>query len=82
MTVVAFVLIETEVGAARSVATACQALDLQHATVTGVSVVTGPYGVIAHVEAEDISTLGTLLTETLHSMSGVQHTVTCIELEP
>ncbi len=81
MTVAAFVLIETEGGTARSVAAACQALDLQQATVTRVSVVTGPYSVIARVEAKDISALGSLLAESLHGISGVQHTITCIELD-
>ena len=81
MAISAFVLIETKGGTTRTVAAACQALDLPQATLTQVSIVTGPYSIIARVEAEDISALGTLLTETLHSISGVQHTITCIVLD-
>ena len=81
MPVGAFVLIETEGGSARNVARACRDLNLQEADITRVSVVTGPYSVIVRLEADDVHVLGRLLTDTLHGIPGVQHTVTCIELE-
>ncbi len=40
--------------------------------------ITGPYDVIAAVEAENMETLGRLVTEQIQSIEGVERTLTCI----
>ena len=72
----AFVLIETAVGKTRDVASALR----QVPEVRSVDVVTGPYDVIAVVEAESINAIGELLTSRIHTLSGVNKTVTCVAI--
>lgn len=70
----AFILIETAVGKTREVA------DMLN-TVGGmqsVNVVTGPYDVIAVIDTPDINVMGSLVTEKIHTISGVVRTVTCV----
>ncbi len=74
MSTKAFILIETAVGKTRDVANSLKAVGAMQS----VDVVTGPYDVIAVVDAADINTMGTLVTEKIHTMSGVVRTVTCV----
>lgn len=74
MSTKAFILIETAVGKTRDVANSLKAVGVMQS----VDVVTGPYDVIAVVDAADINTMGTLVTEKIHTMSGVVRTVTCV----
>lgn len=73
MVVQAYILIQTDVGRAASVATAIadipgvlQAVD-----------VTGPYDVIARVEAADVDELGKLVIARIQDVPGITRTLTC-----
>jgi DNA-binding Lrp family transcriptional regulator len=70
----AFILIETAVGKTRDVVTALQGL----AGVTSVDVVTGPYDIVAVLEAPDLGSIGDLVTGSIHTLGGIQRTVTCL----
>ncbi len=69
----AYILIQTDVGRAASVATAIAGLD-------GVALaedVTGPYDVIARVEAESVDELGKLVIAKIQDVEGITRTLTC-----
>ncbi|HSU75087.1 MULTISPECIES: Lrp/AsnC ligand binding domain-containing protein [Terrabacter] len=69
----AYILIQTEVGKAASVAE-------QIAGITGVTLaedVTGPYDVIARVEASNVDDLGRLVIAKLQDVPGITRTLTC-----
>lgn len=70
----AFILIETAVGKTREVANTLAVLR----GIQSVDVVTGPYDVIAVIDAPDINTMGSLVTEKIHTIGGVVRTVTCV----
>lgn len=72
----AFVLIETAVGKTREVVTALQGLS----GVQSVDVVTGPYDIIAVVEAADLGSVGDMVTGRVHTIAGIQRTVTCLAM--
>ncbi len=74
----AYVLIEAAVGKARSVAEGVQQLRLPEARVLSVDAVTGPFDVIAQLEAEDLDKLGRAVTEGIQQVDGVQRTTTCL----
>ena len=69
----AYILIQTDVGRAASVAEAIAALD-------GVALaedVTGPYDVIARVEAQSVDELGKLVIARIQDVEGITRTLTC-----
>ncbi|MDF3046292.1 MAG: Lrp/AsnC family transcriptional regulator [Ornithinibacter sp.] len=69
----AYILIQTDVGRAASVATAIAGLD-------GVALaedVTGPYDVIARVEAQSVDELGKLVIAKIQDVEGITRTLTC-----
>jgi DNA-binding Lrp family transcriptional regulator len=73
MSVQAYILIQTEVGKAASVAS-------EIATITGVTLaedVTGPYDVIVRAEAESVDELGRLVVARVQSVDGITRTLTC-----
>jgi DNA-binding Lrp family transcriptional regulator len=70
----AFILIETAVGKTREVSNSLSVLR----GIQSVDVVTGPYDVIAVIDAPDINTMGSLVTEKIHTIGGVVRTVTCV----
>ena len=70
----AFILIETAVGRTREVADTLRGVG----GMQSVDVVTGPYDVIAVIDATDINTMGSLVTAKIHTISGVVRTVTCV----
>ena len=70
----AFVLIETAVGKTKGVVSALQKVN----GVSSVDVVTGPYDVIAIIEAADLSSVGDTVTGSVHTIDGIQRTVTCL----
>jgi len=74
MTTKAFVLIETSIGKAKDVVDALKELE----PVKSVDAVTGPYDVIAVVEAADLNAVGELLTNQIHRVQGILRTVTCL----
>ncbi|MFQ5933475.1 MAG: Lrp/AsnC ligand binding domain-containing protein [Dehalococcoidia bacterium] len=70
----AFVLIETAVGKTREVVEAMKSVP----GVTSVDAVTGPYDIIAVLEAEDLNTIGEMVTSKVHTVGSVVRTVTCL----
>jgi DNA-binding Lrp family transcriptional regulator len=73
MAVHAYVLIQTEVGKAAGVAR--QIRDI--AGVVLAEDVTGPYDVIARVEADSIDELGRLVVSHVQLIEGITRTLTC-----
>ncbi|HYN65721.1 MAG TPA: Lrp/AsnC ligand binding domain-containing protein [Ornithinibacter sp.] len=69
----AYILIQTDVGRAASVASAIAELE-------GVALaedVTGPYDVIARVEAGTVDELGKLVIAKIQDVEGITRTLTC-----
>ena len=73
----AFILIETAVGTTREVAATLK----DSGELQSVDIVMGPYDVIVVIDAPDINTMGGLVTEKIHTISGVVRTVTCMAVE-
>lgn len=71
----AFILIETSVGKTKEVANTLRSVT----EIASVDVVTGPYDIIAVMEAPDIASMGDLITANVHA-DGVIRTVTCISV--
>jgi DNA-binding Lrp family transcriptional regulator len=70
----AFILIETSVGNARRVAELMKGFP----EIEAVDVVTGPFDVIAVVNADDMGAVADLVTGKIHSAGGVTRTTTCV----
>ncbi len=70
----AFVLIETAVGTTNTVVNNLRLVE----GVTSVDAVVGPYDVIAVLEAEDVNTIGELVTSKVHAVGSVVKTMTCL----
>ena len=70
----AYLLVETAVGKTREVAGTLSGLD----GIESVDVVTGPYDIIALINAEDMTVVGNLVTGSIHTVPGVVRTVTCV----
>jgi len=69
----AYVLIQAEVGKGTKVAQDIAGIDSVHSA----DVVTGPYDVIARVEADSIRDLGNLVVAKIQALDGVTRTLTC-----
>ena len=69
----AYILIQTEVGKAASVADAVRAIP----GVAEAEDVTGPYDVIVRAEAETVDDLGKLVVARIQSVEGITRTLTC-----
>jgi len=69
----AFVLIQAEVGMASRVG---QTVSAMHG-VRSAYVVTGPYDVVARVEAASIDALGSLVVSKIQAVEGITRTLTC-----
>lgn len=70
----AYLLVETEVGKVKDV------LKSMHNVkgVKDVQAVTGPYDIIAYLEADEIDKLGRIVTDKIQRAKGVKRTVTCL----
>jgi DNA-binding Lrp family transcriptional regulator len=69
----AYILIQTEVGKAASVAIEVRAI----AGVAEAEDVTGPYDVIVRAEAKTVDELGKLVVARIQSVEGITRTLTC-----
>jgi DNA-binding Lrp family transcriptional regulator len=69
----AYILIQTEVGKARDVATAISEID----GIVRVDPVTGPYDVIVLSEARNVDELGKMIVSQVQFVSGITRTLTC-----
>jgi DNA-binding Lrp family transcriptional regulator len=74
----AYILIEAAVGKAKPVAEGISALGFDNSHIVTVDAVTGPYDVIALLEADDLDHLGTAITDGIQQVEGVQRTTTCL----
>jgi DNA-binding Lrp family transcriptional regulator len=72
-TVHAYILIQTEVGKAATVAHEIAGLD----GVTTAEDVTGPYDVIVRAEASTVDELGKLVVARIQGVDGITRTLTC-----
>jgi DNA-binding Lrp family transcriptional regulator len=70
----AFVLIETAVGKTRVVFASLGQVE----GIKSVDTVTGPYDIIATIEAETLSDIGDVVTGKIHAVEGISRTVTCL----
>lgn len=73
MVVQAYILIQTEVGRAATVAR--EIADIKG--VTSAEDVTGPYDVIVRAEARDVDELGQLVVARVQNVEGITRTLTC-----
>jgi len=73
MTVRAYVLIQTEVGKAATVASQIGALE----GIISADDVTGPYDVIATAEAGSVDDLGKMVVSKVQMIEGITRTLTC-----
>jgi DNA-binding Lrp family transcriptional regulator len=69
----AYILIQTEVGKAASVAAAIAKLD----GVAEAEGVTGPYDVIVRAQAQNVDELGKLVVAKVQAVAGITRTVSC-----
>jgi DNA-binding Lrp family transcriptional regulator len=77
MSAKAFILIETSVGKNKEIVTNLRQLK----GISSVDYVTGPYDVIAIIEAENLNEIGDLVTRRIHPISGITRTITCLALK-
>jgi DNA-binding Lrp family transcriptional regulator len=73
MSVTAYVLIQTEVGKAVSVAEQARKIS----GVLSADDVTGPYDVIARAEADTVDELGRMVVSKVQMIDGITRTLTC-----
>ena len=69
----AYILIQSEVGKSSQVSESVGAID----GVVKAEEVTGPYDVIARVEAENFNELGQLVIAKIQDIQGITRTLTC-----
>ncbi len=72
----AFIQIETAVGKTKEVVAKIRQLE----GVKSVDPVTGPYDVIAIIEAKSLNDVGDLVTGKIHPVPGISRTVTCLAI--
>lgn len=73
MSIQAYILIQTEVGKANSVATAVSGIS----GVTIAEGVTGPYDVIMRAEAPSMEEFGRVILSKVQAVPGITRTLTC-----
>ena len=72
----AYILIETAVGKTNDVSVALKEIPMMQA----VDTVTGPFDIIAVAEADDLPSIGDLISDGMHSIPGIVKTVTCLSV--
>ena len=72
----AYIMIETQVGKTLTVAQALRDLDV----IQSADRVTGPYDIIAVVEADDLGSIADIVTSHIHSIPGITRSVTCLRM--
>lgn len=70
----AYILIETAVGTTVDVAASLREIKEMKA----VDMVTGPFDIVAVVEAEDLSDIGGIVSTRMHKVSGIVKTITSL----
>ena len=77
MTTKAYILIETAAGQLKEVSAKLRSLP----GVQREDAVTGPYDIVAVIEASDLIATGELLASHIHTIGGIRRTATCLSLE-
>ena len=72
----AYVLIETAVGKTKDVLKSLR----QVKGVREVDAVTGEYDIVAVIEAENLNSIGELVTGNIHTIGGIQRTTTYLSI--
>ena len=72
----AYILIETAVGKSKGVVDLLREIP----GMQSVDPVTGPYDIIAIIEAPDLNSVGSVVTTNIHTISGIIRTITCLSL--
>lgn len=72
----AYILIETAVGKTNEVSAALKDM----AMMQSVDTVTGPFDIIAVAEANDLPSIGDLISDGMHGIPGIVKTVTCLSV--
>tara|TARA_Y100001936_G_C16091867_1_gene687000 strand:- start:7216 stop:7452 length:237 start_codon:yes stop_codon:yes gene_type:complete len=72
----AYILIETAVGKTKDVSVALKGMDMMNS----VDTVTGPWDIIAVAEADDLPSIGDLISDGMHGVPGIVKTVTCLSM--
>ena len=72
----AYILIETAVGKTNDVSAALKEMDMMNS----VDTVTGPWDIIAVAEADDLPSIGDLISDGMHGVPGIVKTVTCLSV--
>jgi DNA-binding Lrp family transcriptional regulator len=70
------ILIETAVGKSKSVSDQLREIS----SVVRVDAVTGPYDIIAVVNAPNLTIVGDLVTSQIHVIDGIIRTITCLSM--
>ena len=76
MPIKVFILIETAAGETRAAADAMKRVG----AIRSVDVVTGPFDIMAVIEAPDMQAMGRVLEQDIHTIAGVTRTVTCVAI--
>ena len=72
----AYLLIETQTGESNTV---LEALKKLNQTVQ-VDRVTGPYDIICVIETDSLDSIGNIVRDNIHTMSGVTRTMSCMQI--
>lgn len=70
----AYILIETSVGSTAQVAESLKQIEEMEA----VDMVTGPFDIIAVVEADNLMDIGGIVSKQMHKVSGIVKTITSL----
>jgi DNA-binding Lrp family transcriptional regulator len=73
----AYVLVEVASGQIRQVVAALREMP----GLTAADPVAGPYDIILVFEADDLASIGNMVTEHVHTVPGIIRTVTCLAME-
>ena len=73
----AYILIKTSAGKLRSVTSTLRSVPAMES----VDTVTGPYDIIAVMTASDLNMIGELIPSRIHTIRGIDRTLTCIVIE-
>ncbi len=82
MPVSAWVLVQTEIGRARPVSEAAAAIKAEGVTVLASDTVTGPHDVIVRLQADTLEAITVGFESQLEAIPGVEHTITCLTINP
>ncbi len=81
MAMKSYILIETEVGTAKTVAIALGEMAAAGEEIKSVELVTGPFDVICLIETDNLEQLGTCITDSIQTVAGVKRTTTCLTIQ-